>query len=310
MNGDVDLDINTNNKKRKHEEDNDITQPNKKQATDVEINYKEEIIKILNKYGYHYREIGDDASMKIIYDIFKNKKAAVYKSDSNNNYDSIVYVYLAIYYDTVEKNESAYIESITIAHSKKNKYASCLLGNNYKSKGSIDIAFKYYEEGSELMDQFAMNNLAIIYDDKNDKDNAEKYYMAAISLNNPTSMFNFGMMYKDSDTEIMIYYLEMAANLNECHACLELVKYYKGRNEYDKMIKYLDKAAMLGDIDSIEKLVEWYIGNNEYDMAKKYIMLGIEKNNKVCIWYFNNKLEDNFNINVALEHYNVLNKKK
>jgi tetratricopeptide (TPR) repeat protein len=124
----------------------------------------------------------------------------------------------------------------------------------------------------------AMHNIARYYQDNKDCSKAEKYYLMAIEKGNSNSMFSLSV-------------------------------YYEYKNDYDKMLKYLSMMIEKGFITEqlIQKLTSYYEKQKDLTQVKKYTIMGTNLNFASCIGKINTSLQDDFDLDLAIECYNHLN---
>lgn len=179
-----------------------------------------------------------------------------------------------------------------------------------------------------IYDLFINNNMKIIntdYDDpqiylyfgiyykriRADYDNALKYYKKGYELDdkNTAIVHNLALCYACiNNNDKMEEYLLIGCKLKIVQSVIFLAKYYRDNERYEEMIKYYELAIELGSDIPYHLLGEYYREINDFDNMKKFLFLGIQKNNITCIEYLNKFLNENFDLELALNIRDKLSK--
>jgi len=226
------------------------------------MDYKGEIIEILNKYNLEYVTIDDNDSLLKIYNLFC--KNIIYEPVT-----SCEIFYLGTYYENIMENYIEMEKYYLIAIKNNISVAMNNLGNyHYRiTKNYIEME-KYYLVAIDKGFVYAMFNLALYHDNitKNYFE-MEKYYLMAIDKGDNDAMNNFAFYHRiitKNYVEMEKYYL-MAIDKGNNDAMNDFANYHKIiTKNYVEMEKYYLMAIANGSNTAINYLVNCYKDNKLY----------------------------------------------
>jgi len=131
-----------------------------------------------------------------------------------------------------------------------------------------------------LYELSVMINKRAWYLDEEDGDfeEAEREYLQASDLNNNYAMMNLAILYEknDGDYETIVLWYKKAIQSGQCMISMyNLADYYKQMGETDNMLDYFQMAVDHGDVDSMRELALHYYNLGNHEEFRHYYMMAL-----------------------------------